>query len=150
MLEMASSFNSQQLQLRPPPDAYSGSDFQRADRDLLRLFSDENLLNTLGDGGNPWTGDDLCQQLICRFNSKSQGGCQGGNSYDSNLFDDSPLQLNNYQPSLSGANNFLKACVLSHKKHRVLVLPDSSGQNDPPYYLYSCLAPSGSTCSFES
>ena len=61
MFEMATSFNSQQLQFRPPPDAYSGTDAQQADRDLLQLFSDDKILDTLGDGTNPLAGDDLCQ-----------------------------------------------------------------------------------------
>ena len=147
MFEMATSFNSQQLQFRPPPNAYSGSDAQQADRDLLRLFSDNNLLNTLGDGVNPWTGDELCQQLICRFNLNQQQDCKGGNGYDSNLFNASPLQLNNYQPSSVAANNSLEACVLSHKSHRILVVP--AGQT-VPYRLYSYLTSSGSKCSFES
>ena len=150
MFEMATSFNSQQLQFRPQSDAYSGTDAQQADRDLLRLFSQDDLLATLGDGGTPWTGDELCQQLICKFNSNQQQDCEGGNSYDRDLFNSSPLQLNNYRPSLVNAESSLLACVMSHNSHRVLVVPNFEGQMTPPYRLYSCLTSSGSKCSFES
>ena len=147
MFEMGTSFNSQQLQFRPPPDAYSGTDAQQADRDLLRLFSDNNVLDTLGDGGKPWVAGDLCQQLTCKFSLNSQNNCSNNNAYDASLFDNSPLQLNNYRPALVGADSSLKACVLSHNSHRILVVPRV--QQIPPYQLYSCLTGSGSKCPFE-
>ena len=50
---------------------YSGSTSQQADRDLLRLLNQDDLLVSLGSNGVPWTGSDLCDQLRCRFNCKS-------------------------------------------------------------------------------
>ena len=86
MFEMATSFNSQQFQFRPPPDAYSGTDAQRADRDLLRLFSDKHLWTSMVDNNKPWAGDSLCDQLICKFNQNASDKCSQSNQYNSHLF----------------------------------------------------------------
>ena len=73
MFEMAMSFNAQQMQFRPPTDSYSGSTYQQADQDLLRLLTKKDLLLTLGNNGAPWSGTALCDQLSCRFNPVAQG-----------------------------------------------------------------------------
>ena len=158
MFEMATSFNSQQLQFPLPPDAYSGSAAQQADRDLLQLFSQDDLLNTLGDSGNPWSGDDLCKQLACRFKFNAQQNCAGSNSYDEDLFKDSPLQRNDYLPSTqsrSNAVNLRGSCALAAGSHRILAVPnpnfDPVDKDDDPYLLYSCLTtPERQQCLFET
>ena len=144
MFEMATSFNSQQIQFRPlqRQDAYSGSAAKQADRDLLKLFSQEKLLHTLGDEGKPWAGQDLCAQLMCRVNLNAQDGCTKNNGYDKDLFENSPLQKNNYLPgeqTKSNAVNLSGACVLTAGSHRILVVPNFEVKTTPPYRLYSCL-----------
>ena len=143
MFEMAMSFNSQQLQFRPLQlqDAYSGSEAQAVDRRLLRLFSQEKLLDTLGNEENePWSGADLCDQLICKFDRNAKN-CADNNEYDENLFEGSFLQEKGYlsgEQTKSNAVNLSGACVLAAESHRVLVVP-STGDSTPPYRLYSCL-----------
>ena len=145
MFEMATSFNSQQIQSRPPRDIYSGTSAQQADRELLRLISQKGLLSTLGDAnGNPWEKDELCEQLICRFKQVA-GSCSSNNSYDDNMFKDSILQVNNYVQGVktqSNAEIFKKSCVLSSGFHRVLVAPNKDfNPQDPkalPYLHFSC------------
>ncbi len=158
MFEMATSFDSQQFQLRPPPDTYSGSDAQRADRDLLRLFSHKNLRTSMVENDKPWFGDSLCDQLMCKFNQNASDRCSPSNTYNSELFGDSPLQKKNYVPgvrSLSNAENLKGACALSSGSHRVLVVPnpdfDLQDQASHPYRLFTCLtALNQQECMFET
>jgi len=156
IFEMAMSFNAQQLQFRPPQDSYSGSTFQQADRDLLRLLNENDLLASLGSNRAPWTGSDLCDQLRCRFNPVAQSDCEGTNAYDKDLFEFSPLKR--YQRSTdtsSNADELRGACVMASGAHRVLVVPNPS--TDPalldrePYRAYSCLTGEQRTeCLFET
>ena len=154
MFEMATSFNSQQIQFRPLQlqDAYSGSSAQTADRELLEFFLKDDILESLGDeqGEEPLTGDELCKNLICRFNQMAPD-CKPG-SYDKDLFEGSILQTRNYLQSGIDADNSLKACVLTSKLHRILIVPDFNKDADPyvPYSLYSCLTPQGQRCLFEN
>ena len=158
MFEMATSFNSQQFQFRPPPDAYSGTDAQRADRDLLRLFSEKNLWTSMVENGKPWAGDGLCNQLMCKFNQNSSDRCSQNNQYNSDLFGNSPLQKKNYVPgvrSQSNAENLQGACALSSGSHRILVAPnpnfDPLNQSSEPYRLFTCLTDlSRQQCVFET
>ena len=149
MFEMATSFNSQQIQFRPRQllDADSVSEVEQAeakeaDRDLLKLFSQKNLLNTLGDkNGKPWAGDDLCEQLICRIKLNAKDRCAVNNGYEENLFKYSSLQDDYSQgvQTKSDSENLKEACALESATHRILVVPDFVGQMTPPYRLYSCL-----------
>ena len=156
MFEMAMSFNAQQIQFRPPQDSYSGSTSQQADRDLLRLLNQDDLLVSLGSNGVPWTGSDLCDQLRCRFNPVAQSDCEGTNAFDKDLFDLSPLkQYQRSADTTSNADELRGACALASGAHRVLVVPNPS--TDPavleqePYRLYSCQTGGQQTeCLFET
>ena len=146
MFEMATSLNSQQIQSRPPQDVYSGTQAQQADRELLHLFSKKERWETLVVNNQPWGGNMLCDQLLCKFNQNASDGCSGLNSYASELFRNSPLQKNNYFPGVqtqSNAENLKDACVLSSGSHRILVVPNADfNSQDPaaePYRVYSCL-----------
>ena len=156
MFEMAMSFNTQQMQFRPPRDLYSGSTYQHADRDLLRLLTQEKLLLTLGNNGAPLSGTDLCDQLRCRFNPVAQEDCKGANAYDKQMFEFSPLKR--YARSVDTTSNSAElsgACALASGQHRVLVVPNAS--QDPlerakePYRSYSCVMGEQETeCPFET
>ena len=145
MFEMATSFESQQLQFRPPRDDYSGSQAQQADRELLQLFSKRDRWESLLVNEVPWGGGMLCDQLVCKFNKNASDRCSENNSY-AELFDKSILQVNNYFPGIhtkSNAENLKDACVLSSGSHRVLVVPnpdfDLQDQGAEPYSVFSCL-----------
>ena len=150
MFEMAMSFNTQQAQFRPPRDSYSGSIYQQADRDLLRLLTKNDLSAVL------LTGSDLCKQLRCRINPVAQEDCEGGNAYDKQMFEFSSLK--NYQQSVDSTSNSDElngACAMASGQHRVLVVPNAS--QDPlerekePYRSYSCqLGEQQTECLFET
>ena len=156
MFEMAMSFNSQQTQFRPPRDLYSGSTYQQADRDLLRLLTQENLLLTLGNNGVRLSGTDLCDQLRCRFNPVAQEDCKGANAYDKQMFESSPLKR--YARSVDTTSNSAElsgACALASGQHRVLVVPnalqDPLARAGEPYRSYSCVMGEQETeCPFET
>ena len=160
MFEMATSLNSQQIQSVPPPDAYTGDPAaKQADRQLLQLFSQKNRwLTLLDDSDRPWAGDNLCDQLMCKFNQNSSSKCSQNNQYDPELFGNSPLQVKNYFPGVktqSNAENLQGACVLSSGPHRILVVPnlnfDLQGQAADPYRLFSCFTSiSQQQCLFET
>ena len=160
IFEMAVSFNSQQMNFRPPGDSYLGSKAQTADRDLMALLATPDLLISMGRDVSgqqqPWTGQSLCDQLMCRVEPGFQSVCQGTNAYDDTLFGQSPLA--SYRPGLqttSSSPGLLGSCALSSPQsdHRVLVVPNASA--DPidvamrPYQLYSCSLEQETTCSFE-
>ena len=156
MFEMAMSFNTQQIQFSPPQDSYSGSTYQQADRDLLRLLSQDNLLLTLGNNGAPLSGTDLCDQLRCRFNPVAQEDCKGANAYDKQMFEFSPLKR--YARSVDTTSNSAElrgACAMALGQHRVLVVPNASqdplGRAGEPYRSYACVMGEQQTeCLFET
>ena len=156
MFEMAMSFNAQQMQFRPPTDSYSGSTYQQADQDLLRLLTKKDLLLTLGNNGAPWSGTALCDQLRCRFNPVAQEDCKGANAYDKQMFESSPLKR--YARSVDTTSNSAElsgACAMASGQHRVLVVPNTSqvplGRVGEPYRSYSCVIGEQETeCPFET
>ena len=150
MFEMAMSFNTQQMQFRPPRDSYSGSIYQQADRDLLRLLTKNDLSAVL------LTGSDLCKQLRCRINPVAQEDCESANAYDKQMFEFSPLK--SYARSVDTTSNSAElsgACALASGQHRVFVVPNAS--QDPlarageDYRIYSCVMGEQETeCPFET
>ena len=156
MFEMAMSFNAQQMQFRPPTDSYSGSTYQQADRDLLRLLVKKDLLLTLSNEGAPWSGTALCDQLRCRFNPLAGEDCKGANAYDEKMFGSSPLKT--YAKSVdtrSDSAELSGACAMASGQHRVLVVPNAShdrlGRVGEPYRSYSCVIGEHETeCPFET
>ena len=157
IFEMAISFSNQQMNFRPPGDVYVGSTAQTADRHLMTLLSTPDLLNsmghTVGVQQQPWSGQALCDQLMCRVEPGFQSSCQGSNAYDAELFSQSPI--GSYRPGLqttSSSPGLLGSCALSSPQsdHRVLVVPNASiDVATRPYRLYSCFLEKESTCSFE-
>ena len=152
MFEMAMSFNAQQIQFRPvATNNLLTTSERQAEIDLIRLFSQDDLLETLGENGRPWSGAELCDQLRCRFSSDPQDMalCKGSNFYDEQSFQNSSLNV--YQGSSSKSKNFELACVLNSVDHRILINPnvDQAGF-ESPYRLYSCTTSRERTdCLFE-
>ena len=144
IFEMATSFESQQLQFRPPRNDYSGSQAQQADRMLLQFFSESDNWESLISGDMPLGGSLLCDQLVSKFASE--------------FFSNSPLQDNNYYPGVearSSSDPLKDACVFTFRSHRLLVVPnsdfDSQVQAAEPYRVFSCLTTSSQQqCSFET
>ena len=160
IFEMAISFNTQQMNFKPPNTSYLGSKAQTADRDLMTLLATPDLLQsmgkTVGIQRQPLTGMTLCDQLMCRMELGFQNVCEGSNKYDSALFGQSPAS--SYRPGLqstSSNTSLIGSCALSSPQsdHRVLIAPNQS--SDPveverrPYHLYSCSLDQNSTCLFE-
>ena len=108
-------------------DVYFGDPVVKAmDQNMLRLLKDPDQVKPGLEGST------LCNRVIDEYQSTFSGG--------SSLVVDTTSPLN---------ANWLGACVMSNKEHRILIVPGVSSASIP-YSFYSCiLVNSEDQCSFE-
>jgi hypothetical protein len=127
IFEMGLALTGQSL-IPPTVDAYLGDPTVKVvDQKLLRLLKDPGQV----DAG--LEGTVLCKAVISAY--------QSAFPLDGNTF------IEDATPPLS--NNWLNACVVNNKSHRILITPDIHDAS-LPYQLYSCiLGDVEDRCSFE-